>query len=74
MNVNVLRIHFVTCIAIIEIVHILLDFTPKEEDEELVYRGFLEYVVNARGSQFLMKGAPPWPQPSLKVVMWSALL
>ena len=23
------------------------------------YRGFLEYVANARGSYFLMKGAPP---------------
>ena len=39
---------------IIEFVCVLLDFTKK-----IIHREFLLYVANARGSWFLMKGAPP---------------
>ena len=49
-------IHIVTCIFIIEYVHILLEFSKTT----FVCRELLEYVANARGSWFLMKGAPPW--------------
>ena len=45
--------HFV--FFIVEIVHALLYFAKRN----LVYRGLLEYVVNARGSWFIMKDAPP---------------
>ena len=45
--------HIVTCIFITEFVCEPLDFIKGE----LVYRGFLEYVVNAYASWFLMKGA-----------------
>ena len=43
-----LCIHIVTYIFIVAIVCVLLHFTKKK----LVYRGFLEYVVNARDSRF----------------------
>jgi hypothetical protein len=49
----ILSIHIVTCIFIIEFVYEPLDFIKGE----LVYRGFLEYVVNTCASWFLMKGA-----------------
>ena len=51
--------HFV--FFIIENVHALLYFAKRN----LVYRGLLEYVVNARGSWFIMKDAPP-PQVHLQ--------
>ena len=50
-----LRVHIATCIFIIEIVCVLLDFT---HTKKLVHRGYLEYVMNGCGSWFLMKGAP----------------
>ena len=40
-----LSIHIVTCIFIIEVVRVLLDFTKIH-----VCRGCLGYVANARGS------------------------
>ena len=49
------------CIFIIEIIHVLLDFTKKK----LVYRDFLEYVVNACGSWFFYK------RYTLRVFMWT---
>ena len=63
---------------IIEIVLILLDFTPfpnkkpktKNQKTKLVYRRFLQYVANARGSWFLVKDVTtqrthPWPNLSI---------
>ena len=59
MNVNFfLHIHIVTCIFNFEIVHVLLEFT-KQQQKNLLYRGFLKYVTNARGSCFLLREAPP---------------
>jgi hypothetical protein len=57
MNVNFL-LHklIITGISIIEIVRVFLDFTTTTK---LVYRDFSEYVANARGTWFLIKGAPP---------------
>ena len=48
--------HIVTCIFIIDTVYVLFDYIPPKK--KLVYRRFLEYVANACGSWFLMKGAP----------------
>ena len=44
----ILSIHIVTCIFIIEFVYEPLDFIKGE----LVYRGFLDYVVNTCASCF----------------------
>ena len=41
-------------VKIIEIICGLFDFAKKKP---LVYRGFLEYVMNARGSWFSIKDA-----------------
>ena len=50
-----LHIHIITCIFIfiIEMVYVLLDFTKKKHE----CKGFLEYVANACGHWFSMKGA-----------------
>ena len=52
---NFICIHIVTCIFIIEIVCVLLDFLFQNTWV------FLEYVMNLCGSWFLMKGAPSPP-------------
>ena len=46
--------HIVTCVFIVEIVRVCLIL----HQQQLVYRWFLEYVANAYGSCFLMKGTP----------------
>ena len=48
MNENFLHIHSVTCIFIIEIACVLLEFTKTKK--KLVYRGFSKYVANTHGS------------------------
>ena len=54
-----LHIHIVICISNVEIVCVLLDFTQKKTNKsQLAYRRFLEHVANARGSWFLIRGAP----------------
>ena len=65
-----LHIHIVTRIFIIDILHIFLDLTTQKK---LVYRGFLEYVVNARGSCFLMKGACPKGKEKKKVIIFISI-
>ena len=56
MNVIDLCIHIVTCIFIIEIVCVLLDVA---QNKKLYLGGGFRVCCDARGSCFLMKGAPP---------------
>lgn len=56
-NFSFLRTHIVTCVFIIEIVHVLLDFAKTK----LVHRGFFfKYIANARGSWLFCKRCAPW--------------
>ena len=48
-------IHIVTCIFIIEIVHVLIDFT-----KTTCIQGDLRVCCKCTQFQVLMKGAPPW--------------
>ena len=50
-------IHIVTCIYALKVyVYCLISH---KKTQKLVYRGFLQYVIAAHGSWFLIKGAPP---------------
>ena len=59
MNVIFFYIYILSLVfLILKIVHVLLEFT-KQQQKNLLYRGFLKYVTNARGSCFLLREAPP---------------
>ena len=52
-----LLMDIISCIFIIEIISVFREFTKNKQTNWYIYRG-LEYIANACGSWFLMKGAP----------------
>ena len=70
IHIHIIFLH-VTCILIINIVHVLLYLTPplkfekKKTKKTLAYSGYLEYVVNTCDSWFLVKGASPREEPNI---------
>ena len=52
------HIYILSLVVLSLILYVNCLILHKKKTKEIMYKGFLEYVVNSRGSWYLMKGAP----------------